>query len=516
MKEGLVVNNLIKEPVINLNSMYDSLVIPEKAGCGSDCESENKKKSSNKSLRNLMLTTLGVFGALAGATSIISLTAKRRTKLPPWKCLPEVPKNISINDEPHFAAYLMIQNPNTKTVLGALGVFVLSTVGLVGKNFVDGVRSIWVRKKEADVQRDLQEKLIAVETRSFSGKMQILRNMLSEKAHELEGELQKNNLSLWDSIAFKQFISFGKKNPMENKTMHQENSDDKKGLGLILLYSLGVLAIGGLGVLSYKNVQKTAKYYEKYAQDMVKTIEEMAKKSDASPENLDMLKKMCISLRLSKEKIQEIFALIKKPAENVQPEILKKYTQHTNIKDALKNIKTSSQKPEQQIIGAHSSNNKVNINEYVEGVLKDVESLTQKPAQEIAGTPGDKPMYYSHTNDDRAHLYNMIVNPENPFMKILFAGMATVTTAGYTGQQAIEAVKDVEVIKENANTELNLQNRLVNVELKNFETKKKSVIEPLISEFKTQSRGGKNKEELKVRAENILYEIKNGPPFVYS
>ena len=110
----------------------------------------------------------------------------------------------------------------------------------------------------------------------------------------------------------------------------------------------------------------------------------------------------------------------------------------------------------------------------------------------------------------------MIVNPENPLLKILFAGMTTVTALGYVGTKAVEAIREVQVIKENANTELELQNRLVEVELKNFETKKKSVIEPLMDEFRLQAFNGKDKKELKVRAENILYEIKNGPPFVYS
>ena len=71
-------------------------------------------------------------------------------------------------------------------------------------------------------------------------------------------------------------------------------------------------------------------------------------------------------------------------------------------------------------------------------------------------------------------------------------------------------------MKENAKTEYNLQDRLVNVELNNFSAKKSSVIEPLMDEFRKQARSGKDKQELKTRAENILCEIKNGPPFVYS
>ena len=47
-------------------------------------------------------------------------------------------------------------------------------------------------------------------------------------------------------------------------------------------------------------------------------------------------------------------------------------------------------------------------------------------------------------------------------------------------------------------------------------SKKDSAIQPLMDEFYKQACEGKPKEELKVMAENILFEIKNGPPFVYS
>lgn len=472
MKEGLIVNTLIKEPM-NLDNMYDSLVIPDKTETkpsqSVSVTSENKKGN----LTPLLLTTLGLFGALAGGMALIARAAKHRTKLPAWQTLPEVPKNTSINSEPHIATYLMIQDPNTKTVLGALGVFVLSAIGLVGKNFIDGVKAVWVRKKEADVQRDLQEKLIAVETKSFSGKMLILRNMLSEKAHELDDVLKKNNITLFESLTFKKFINFGK----NNKSV---DSDKKNNNTNIVAAVLGTtLAIGGLSFLAFRSVQKTAKFYKDYEAGMMRQIKNLVKNSDVKEEDLEFIKRLLTSLRAGKKDIEETFAQIKKPVYDY------------------------SHKP-------------INLEEYTQRVMKDIESLSQKPAQEIAGTPGNKPMYYSHTNDDRAHLYNMIVNWENPLLKILFAGMASVTTVGYAGTKIVEAIKDVEVIKENAQTELDLQQRLVSVELKNFETKKRSVIEPLIHEFKQQASAGKNKKELKVRAENILYEIKNGPPFVYS
>ena len=469
-KEALVVNNLIKEPM-NLTSLYDSLVIPDKADGFVRTKSsklpEKRKKTASKSLTPLLALTTGVFTFLAGGMMMVSAAAKHKTKLPNWKTLPEVPKNIAINNEPHFVTYLMIQDPNTRTVLGALGVFVLSAAGLVGKNFVDGVKSIWVRKKEADIQRDLQEKLISVETRSFSGKMQILRNMLSEKAHELEDILQKNNASLRTPVAFRKFMNFGVKN-RENSRLER---DDKK---LLAAVGASSLAIVGLGILAFKNVQKTAKYYSDYEKALLDKVKSMIQNSDLKADDLDYIKKLFTSLRVSKNFIEETLSGVKKAPENVD---MKKFTQET---------------------------------------VQEVEKIYQRGAEAIAGSPGNKPSYYSHTNDDRAHFYNMLVNPENPLLRILFAGMTTVTGVGYVGTKAVEAIREVQVIKENARTELDLQNRLVEVELKNFETKKNSVIQPLMDEFRLQAFNGKDKKELKVRAENILYEIKNGPPFVYS
>ena len=70
--------------------------------------------------------------------------------------------------------------------------------------------------------------------------------------------------------------------------------------------------------------------------------------------------------------------------------------------------------------------------------------------------------------------------------------------------------------KENSKNELNLRKRLVEVEIENFKSKKLSAINPLIDNFIYQYEKGKPKEELKELAENILIEIKNGPPYVYS
>ena len=90
------------------------------------------------------------------------------------------------------------------------------------------------------------------------------------------------------------------------------------------------------------------------------------------------------------------------------------------------------------------------------------------------------------------------------------------SAVGYAGKLTGDAIKEVQVKKINAQTELDLQKRLVSTELRNFKAKKDAAITPLVEEFYKQKEAGKSKEELKVIADNILYEIKNGAPFVYS
>ena len=108
------------------------------------------------------------------------------------------------------------------------------------------------------------------------------------------------------------------------------------------------------------------------------------------------------------------------------------------------------------------------------------------------------------------------MNPKNPQFKNLFIGISGVSALAYCGKTASEAVKDIQVKKYSADIELDLQKRLVSTELRNFKAKKDSAIEPLCEEFFIQKEKGKSPEELKIIADNILFEIKNGPPFVYS
>lgn len=490
LKEGVVVNNLIKDRDVfstsltaDIDNMYDNLVIPDKTIKPSTFDNRDFKQQKEKSLQHsltpLLVTTVGVFALLAGSMFGLRKAAEIKKNLKPWQTLQEVTKHVSVNDEPHLAMLLMIRDPNYRNVMGALGVFVLSSIGFVAKNFVDGVKEIWVRKKQADVQRNLQEQLIEVETKSFSGKMQILRNMLAEKAKELNSVLHKNNVGN-ENTTFKKFISFkNSQNAISNAA-----SDNEKRNNLLAAAGVGLSAaiVAVLGVLSMKNLSKAAKTCEDIAATTLKEFGGNFSKIENPSQNvLEKLKNRIVSLNLNKKELDEFFADL------------------TNLP-----------------AGEYTAFNGETYKNYKDYVVREVEKLTDEGAEAIAGKPSNKPVLFSYTGDLCSHLYNMIVNPHSPLLKMVFGGMAAVTTVGYVGAKTVEAVKEAEVIKENAKTELELQKRLVSVELKNFETKKRSVIEPLMDEFRVQAMNGKDKTELKTRAENILYEIKNGPPFVYS
>ena len=471
MKEGIVVNSLIKDSkdIPNIGNMYDNLIIPERVARVDYFEKIDLKhqteKKQDKPYKPLMVATTALFGLLAGTMMVLSSAAKHKTRLPEWKTLPEIPKNVAINNEPHFVTYLMIRDPNLKTVLGASGVFVLSAIGLAGKNFVDGVKEIWVRKKQAEVQKDLQEKLIAVETQSFAGKMQILRNMLAEKAKELDTVLHRQNIGN-ENATFRKFISFKNASPYIQKSEQKE----KKQIPVAYSVALSAGAALAFGIMAFRHLQLTAKTYENFKKSMEAVIKDLISKNENWDEaSLKKVKNILVSMRFSTPEIEKTLSKAKGLPKN-----------------------------------------------FLNEVVVEAEKITQEGAEAIAGKPGSKASFYSHTDDERAHLYNMIVNWENPLLKILFAGMSAVTAVGYAGTAAIEGIKEAQVIKENAKTELELQKNLVNVELNNFESKKRSVIEPLVEEFRIQAMNGKDKNELKTRAENILYEIKNGPPFVYS
>lgn len=451
--EGVVVNNFIKD--VTLNETYDTLVISKETQMPKKLyETETKK---NKSLIPLCIGSIATMGALWGGTKLISeITKPSKTKLP------GLTRNHCINDELHQSIYSMIHSPNKKTILATTGVIVLSSMAFLGKMFIDGCKDIWITKKSADIQKNLQERLIEVEAQCFGGKIQIIRSLLSQKARQFSLDLSDDN----DTINIKGNINF--------------TSDDKKnGDNENLLYTIiaggTLITIAGLGFFAMKNLRGQAQNIKKGLTEAEKQIDIIIGKinnSENKAENLKTLEGILESMWAEPEYIQKtINKLNASPDEKLQL-----------IKDFTENICT----PIEQV-------NKV-----------------------MGGSGRNKITYFSHVNEYLSFFYDWLMNSDNKQFRNLFLGISSMSALSYTGKSIFEAIKDVQVKKYEANIELDLQQRLIATELRNFKAKKDAAIEPLCREFYTQKVNGKSKEELKVMADNILFEIKNGPPFVYS
>ena len=119
-------------------------------------------------------------------------------------------------------------------------------------------------------------------------------------------------------------------------------------------------------------------------------------------------------------------------------------------------------------------------------------------------------------NEERGHLYNWVLNPENKFNKYLFLAFSLVSSIGFLAKTTASAIKNVTVAKENSKSELDLRKKLVDVEIENFKAKKQAAISPLMDDFNQKLNSNSSKENLEEMAQDILFEIKNGPPYVYS
>ena len=466
-KEGKIVNAFVKDPLLSLDETLDTLVIsdtqidlPKKV-----FEKEEKK---NTALLPICAATTGVMALLGGFTYMVKSFSKNRLESTKEYLLPGITRNHCINDEVHQSIFSMIQSPNRKTILASLGVITLGAMAFMGKIFIDGFKEVWVKRREADIQKNLQENLIAVETQSFSGKNQIIRSMLSSKAKLFATEL--------DNMSFK-----GK----------EKENNSASGM-LLPLVGLGVLTLGmilGLGYFSMKNIRKSEEFLKKGIENTKSGLENIIK---AFNEGKDIA-----------------------PVQNHEGKTL---TGKEAYKHVIENMLESIYAKPSEIEGYV---NKMNLSakekeEFTKYLKSYMNQATEKVNSAIGGSGRNKITYFSHVNDYLSFFYDWLMNPKNPQFKNLFFGIAGVSALAYGGKALAEAVKEVQVKKYSADIELNLQKRLVSTELRNFKAKKESYVEPLCDEFMKQKENGKSPEELKIMADNILFEIKNGPPFVYS
>ncbi len=466
VKEGIIVNSYVKDPLLSLDETYDSLVIsknpiklPEKLS--------EKEKNTKNILYPLCGITLGVMGVLGGFTAMMKRFSKEKLESSKEYLLPGITRNHCINNEIHQSIFSMIQSPNRKTILASVGVITLGSMAFMGKIFIDGFKEVWVKQQEADIQKNLQENLIAVETQSFSGKLQIIRSLLSTKAKMFSDEL-----------------SFQGKNNKDSKS--KKSSDNIK---LFLIGGATLASIFGLGYYAFRNIRKSDEYIKNGIKNTKLGLDNIIKEfNEGKPlNNLENHKGELLS---GKDAYK---FLIENMLETV-------YATEGEIEAALKKLNI----PEEE------------KKEFINKLKSDMIQATEKVNPTIGGSGRNKITYFSHVNDYLSFFYDWLMNPKNPQFKNLFFGIAGISALGYSGKAAAEAIKEVQVKKYNADIELNLQKRLVATELRNFKAKKDSAIEPLCEEFIKQKRAGKSREELKVVADNILFEIKNGPPFVYS
>ncbi len=488
VKEGVLVNSNLP-----LSESYNSLLIADRVELPDKLYEQNTSKE--KGLLPIAGATVGFMAGLTGITALIAKSAKDAVDVDLAKKLPSLTRNVCINKEIDQAIYRLVANPNKKTAMAAAGLGVLSSMAFMGKTFCEGFRDVWVKKKEADIHKDLQENLIEVETQSFSGKMQIIRNMLSEKAKEFSGALTPENNNSAKSSFNSHQISFkgvnannapvkfeGNKNKEENKS-----GSFLKNLGYLALGAASTLAIVGLGYKSMINLRASNDQMKRGVDKVKDVIGKIADNmSERTPEQMGK-EGYELANKMDKEKISNLFVDISADTEFVT--------------STAERMKCNSDEEKQKFI----KDNLFNINK-----------STERANSALGGSGQDRNTFYSHVSDYKAFFYNWLIDSKNEQFKNLFFGITGATATAYLGQLSVGAIKDVKVKKYNAQTELNLQKRLVPTELRNFKSKKDSSIQPLCDEFYRQKKNGKPNEELKVVADSILNEIKNGAPYVYS
>ncbi len=477
--EGVVINNFIKDgenqDTLSLDDTYNTLVISDNENANLDYFIDKKENNNGYNTKKAMLPlafgTAAVFVSSALLSLLFKKSAKKNLTEPIVKQLPAMGMNLNIVEETGFATYMALRDPNRQNIIAMISVFAFSALTLSAKKFVEGVKEIWIKKQDADVQKKLQEDLISVETKAFSGKLAIQRNILSQTGNYFKNALAMNNKNnnQDDSIYFKHFSFKGKNNEPQN---------EKKSIFNELFSPYGLLTVGLLagasilGILTLKNIRAGAKLQEEFVENF----------------------------KTQKQKILD--------------EIINgKNKDKTLLTDTLIKMGASSKKAEECAIKAGF--NEEEISQIVTNVSNKVENIWGNAPTGMS-TESGKSFFYCYLNEARGHLYNWLIHSNNPYLKNLFIAMAAVSATSFVTQQASEAMKEAAVLRENAKTELELQKKLVEVEMNNFKAKKESAIAPLIEEFERQKNEGKPAAELKVMADNILLEIKNGPPFIYS
>lgn len=471
-KEGVLVNTLVKDEN-SLSATKDTYMISDRIQMPEQLYQDGR--IVDKKLVPLSAIAIGVMASVAALTCFVERSANVAKNLAPEKWLPAVTRNVNLSKETSQVIYQMIQSPNKKTFIAGSGVLALSAMAFMGKTFFDGYKEIWVKRREANIQKNLQENLVEVETQAFSGKMQIIRSMLSKYTSDFEKYIT-------DDEENKHILQNFEKNLKDKITFTSQdknNSQKSSNLGNIILGLVTTLGIVGFGFVSLKNLSKS----KGHLQDGLSKIKEAIVKIVDTSNNE--------TKKIDKNNLEHLFMSIEgsQDSEKFVTEQINKLNWESKEEKA----------------------------KFLEKVLTKFRTSSTKVNPNIGGDGTPKPAFNSFVDDYRAFFYNWLIDTENPQFKQLFLGITGITAVSYGGKLVGDALKEVQVKKINADTELELQKRLVSTELRNFKAKKDAAIQPLVDEFYKQADSGKRtKSELKTIAENVLFEVKNGPPYVYS
>ncbi len=480
--EAVLINNHYQKDksisdVIDFSDISNNLLISDNfEGTKTLQPPEKQSFDLKKAMKPLLIAAGCVLAATLGVSALMGKVSKNILKMNVSEQLPDLALNMNIKQEPHFATYRMLRDPSFKNMLGAGAVFAFSGLTIMGRNFLSATKEVWVKKQQADIERDLQESLIDVEAQAFSGKLKVVNNMLSENVQYFKKVLNPKpvySYPIADSFGIG-FKGLGN-NQSSEKTENKKKKDTKQAV-MLGLTTLGVLAAGiFVGRFAFKNLKNTLnlanKYTNDYAGKIIGDIEETVQRGVKSPEVTTRLDNCFQAISARPERIREAMEKLKYSPEEIQGMI-------SRCEEAKRTI------------------------------------FADAPTA-LGGIP-KKIQYYCYLDENRGHLYNWVIHPENKFTKYVFMSFTAVSVVGAIVENAFDMLKMVGVEKENAKTELNLKKRLVDVEIRNFKAKKDSAIQPLIADFNKKLKSGADKQELKQKAENILVEIKNGPPYVYS
>lgn len=495
--KGVLINKNVKNSTdngfVSFDEIGDTLLICDTPNYYSIPKEQKKDETESafnlkKTMTPLVLGTGAMCASIFAISAILKKSSKTILNTKSFEQLPDLAVNMNIKEEPQFALYRAIRDPNTKNLLGALGVFVMSGITIISKNFVEGAKEIWLKKKAADVEKDLQEQLIDVETNSFSGKLNVVNELLNSNVKYFDSVLnsKKEEQTSTPSV-FAGFMSFkgseiAASETTENKTSENKEKSEKaknkkelyKNIGFAALTAGVVAGAIALGKMSLTNIRKTAQNSNKFANDVTEAT-------------IDVVKN--ISDKGNSADLPSIIGYLK--AISAKPEFIEEIGKKYNLADG-------------------------EIQSIIEQVNETTKTIFADAPVALGGIP-KKIQYYCYIDENRGHLYNWILNPENKFTKYIFTAFTITGSLGYLFKQGMDALKELAVLKENAKTELDLRKRLVDVEIRNFKAKKESAINPLVDNFNKQVQSGnKSQEELKQIADNILMETKNGPPYVYT